>query len=143
METVYLIGVDGSNCSDRAVQYVIERAQQSHGRVLVAHVIEWSPYSFSTPEENAERRLRREQELERANERIVGPVVECIRAAGVPAEGLVAHGNVAQTVGRLAREHEVTSVVIGRKGAGRLAQIFGSVASRLVQTVDRPITVVP
>lgn len=143
MDTVYLIGVDGSNCSERAVAYVTERAQQSGGRVIVTHVIEWSPYSFSTPEENAERRKRREQELDRAYQDIVCPLVDQLREAGVGADGKVAHGNVPQTIDRLARENDVTCVVIGRKGAGRLAQFFGSVASRLVQIVDRPITVVP
>ena len=143
METVYLIGVDGSNCSERAVSYVTERAKQSGGSVLVTHVIEWSPYSFSTPEENAQRHQRREQELDRAHKEIVDPIVGRLQDAGVEAKGLVAHGNVAQTVDRLARENDVTCIVIGRKGAGRLAQFFGSVASRLVQIVDRPVTVVP
>lgn len=143
METVYLIGVDGSNCSERAVAYVTERAQQSGGRVIVAHVIEWSQYSFSTPEENAERHQRREQELDRAYQEIVCPLVDRLREAGVGAEGKVAHGNVSQTIDRLARDNDATCIVIGRKGAGRLAQFFGSVASRLVQIVDRPVTVVP
>lgn len=143
METVYLIGVDGSNCSGRAVKYVTERALENHGKVLVAHVIEWSPFTFSTPEENERRHLRREDELERARQQVVGPIVECLKEAGVSAEGLVAHGNVAQTLVRLARKHEVTSLVMGRKGSSRLAQLFGSVASQVVQNSDRPVVVVP
>jgi nucleotide-binding universal stress UspA family protein len=143
MESVYLVGVDGSNCSDRAIQYVTERALENHGKVFVAHVIEWSPFTFSTPEENATRSKRREQELERARELAVGPVVECLREAGVPAEGLVAHGHVAQTLVRLGKKNDVTCLVIGRKGTSRLAQIFGSVASQVVQLSDRPVTVVP
>ncbi len=143
METVYLLGVDGSNCSQRAVDYLIERAQHNHGKVLVVHIIEWSPYSFSTADENEKRHQRREQELDRAQKQIVGPVVEQLRAAGVDAEAIVSHGHVAQTLDRLARKHDVTSIVIGRKGASRLAQFFGSVASHIVQIVDRPVTVVP
>ncbi len=143
METVYLVGVDGSNCSSRAVEYVTERALENNGKVLVAHVIEWSPFTFSTPEENEQRHKRREEELERAREQVVGPVVAALQEAGVAAEGMVSHGHVAQTLNRLARKHEVTSIVIGRKGVSRLAQIFGSVASQVVQTVDRPVTVVP
>lgn len=143
METVYLVGVDGSNCSARAVDYVTERAQENQGKVLVAHVIEWSPFTFSTPEENETRHLRREQELERAREQVLGPVLEQLKASGVKAEGLVAHGHVAQTLVRLGRKHNATCLVIGRKGASRLAQLFGSVASQVVQLSDRPIMVVP
>ncbi|MEM1412291.1 MAG: universal stress protein [Pseudomonadota bacterium] len=143
MDTVYLVGVDGSNCSDRAIAYAVERARENGGRVLVAFVIEWSPYSFSTPEENAERHMRREQELERAHEQVIDPLVARLSEQGIETEGLVAHGHVAQTLDRLARERDVTCLVIGRKGSSRLAQFFGSVASRLVQIVDRPVTVVP
>jgi nucleotide-binding universal stress UspA family protein len=143
MDTIYLVGVDGSNCSARAVEYVTERALENKGKVLVAHVIEWSPFTFSTPEENETRHLRREQELERAREQVVGPVLAQLHAAGVDAEGLVAHGHVAQTLVRLGRKHHVTCLVIGRKGASRLAQLFGSVASQVVQLGDRPVIVVP
>lgn len=143
METVYLVGVDGSNCSERAIDYILERAQGNGGKVLVTHVIEWSPFSFSTPEENERRHQRREEELDRAHEQIVDPIVERLREAGISAQGLVAHGHVAQTLDRLARKHDVTCIVIGRKGASRLAQFFGSVASHVVQIVDRPVTVVP
>jgi len=143
MQTVYLIGVDGSNCCGRAVDYVKERATENSGKVLVAHVIEWSPFTFSTPAENETRHLRREQELERAREQVVGPVVKQLQDAGVDAEGLVAHGHVGQTLVRLGRKHEVTCLVIGRKGASRLAQLFGSVANQVVQLVDRPVIVVP
>lgn len=143
METVYLVGVDGSECGSRAVEYVTKRAEENHAKVLVTHVIEWSPFTFSTPEENETRHLRREQELERAREQVLGPVLEQLKARGVSAEGLVAHGHVAQTLVRLSRKHEVTCMVIGRKGASRLAQLFGSVASQVVQLADRPVTVVP
>ena len=143
MDTVYLVGIDGSNCSERALTYAMERAGHNGGKVLVVHVIEWSPYSFSTPEENEKRHQRREQELAKAHELVVDPVVARMQAAGIEAEGIIAHGHVAQTLDRLARKHDVTCLVIGRKGASRLAQFFGSVASRLVQIVDRPVTVVP
>lgn len=143
METVYLVGVDGSNCCARALEYVTKRAIENHGKILVAHVIEWSPFTFSTPEENETRHLRREQELERAREQVLGPVLEQLKASGVDAEGLVAHGHVAQTLVRLGRKHDVTCLVIGRKGASRLAQLFGSVANQVVQLADRPVVVVP
>ena len=63
METIYLVGVDGSNCGKRALAYAMERALENGGKILAAHVIEWSPYAFNSPEENALRHQRREQEL--------------------------------------------------------------------------------
>ena len=144
MTPVYLVGVDGSNCGGRALDYATECAKSNHGKVLVAHVIEWSQYSFSTAAENEQRHKRREEELARAQESVLDPVLACLREAGVEAEGVVRHGHAAETLNRLAREHDASCIVIGRRGASRLkAQIFGSVASNLVQIADRPVTVVP
>ena len=144
MNPVYLVGVDGSNCSSRAIQYAKERARASNGRVLVAHVIEWSQYSFSTPQENEERHKRREEELARAQADIIDPIVSSIREEGIEAEGIIRHGHAAETLDELAREHDVTCIVVGRKGASRFkVKVFGSIAGTLVQIADRPVSVVP
>ena len=143
MDSLYLVGVDGSNCGKRALAYAMERARENAGKILAAHVIEWSPYAFNSPEELERRHQRREQELARAREEILTPVLDQLAEAGIPAEGLVAHGHVARTLVRLGKEQEVTCLVIGRKGSSRLAQFFGSVASHVVQITDRPVTVVP
>lgn len=144
MNLVFLVGVDCSDCGNRALDYAAERARVKHGKLLVAHVIEWSPFQFSTPQENEERHKRREEELQRAHAEIVDPIVERLREQGVEAEGIVRHGKAADTLDDLAREFEVTNIVIGRQGGSRIrAHLFGSVASTLVQIADRPVTVVP
>jgi len=144
MSLVFLVGVDCSDCGSRALEYAAERAKVKDARMLVAHVIEWSPFQFSTPQENEERHKRREEEIQRAYDEIVDPIVAQLREDGVDAEGLVRHGKAADTLDDLAHEFGVTNIVIGRQGSSRLkAQLFGSVASTLVQIADRPVTVVP
>lgn len=144
MSLVFLVGVDCSNCSNRALDYAAERAAVKGSKLVIAHVIEWSPFTFSTPQENEERHKRREQELQRAHDEIVDPLVERFREQGIDAEGVVRHGHAAETLMNLAKETEASNIVIGRKGASRFkTQLFGSVASALVQISDRPVTVVP
>lgn len=144
MSLVFLVGVDCSNCGGRALKYATERASVKGAKVLVAHIIEWSPFSFSTPQENEERHKRREEEIRRAQSEIVDPIVADLRKKGIDAEGIVRHGHAAETLARIAKENDVTNIVVGRRGSSRLkAQIFGSVASSLVQIADRPVTVVP
>jgi nucleotide-binding universal stress UspA family protein len=144
MSLVFLVGVDCSDCGGRALAYAAERAKHRGGRLLVAHVIEWSPFQFSTPQENEERHKRREEELSRAHAEIVDPIVQTMKEQGIDAEGLVRHGHAAETLDALAHEFNVTNIVIGRRGASRLkTQLFGSVASSLVQIADCPVTVVP
>lgn len=144
MSAIHLVGVDCSECSVRALDYAIERARDSGAGLVVAHVIEWSPYTFSTPQENEQRHRRREEELARAESEVIEPVVSRITEAGVEARGKIRHGHAAETLAKLAAEQNAASIIVGRAGSSRLkAHIFGSVASSLVQIADRPVTVVP
>ena len=144
MSLVFLVGVDCSNCGGRALKYAADRASVKGAKLIVAHVIEWSPFSFSTPQENEERHKRREEEIQRAQTEIVEPIVSSLRQEGIDAEGIVRHGHAAETLAALAKENDVTNIVVGRQGSSKLrAHLFGSVASTLVQVSDRPVTVVP
>jgi len=144
MQLILLLGVDCSQCSQRAVEYAAEWAKLSGARVVVVHVIEWSPFSFSTAMENEVRHKRREEELSRARTEIVDPLVADLRARGIDANGLIRHGHAAETIHELASETGATNIVIGRTGTSRFkSQLFGSVPNMLVQISDKPVTVVP
>lgn len=144
MKNNFLLAVDGSPGSARAIDFATERAKRGSAKVIVAYVIEWSPYSFNTPEENAERHKRREEELDRATQSIVEPVVAKLTKAGLDVESEVRHGHPAETLIELAEKHDVSQIFIGRRGgSGLKTLLFGSVAANLVQTSPVPVTVVP
>ncbi|MGI9463085.1 MAG: universal stress protein [Aestuariivirgaceae bacterium] len=144
MKNSFLLAVDGSPGSGRAIDFAAERAKRGGAKIVVAYVIEWSPYSFNTPEENAERHKRREEELERATSSIIEPVVTKLKDAGLDVDSEVRHGHTAQTLIELAEKHNVAQIFIGRRGqSGLKDMLFGSVAANLVQTAPVPVTVVP
>lgn len=144
MSSVLMVGIDCSECGERAIEYAIDLAKRSDAKLFVAHIIEWSPFSFSTVEENFQRHKRREEELNRAYSEVIDPVVNRLKAEGLSAEGLVRHGNVADTLHELAVENGVTNIILGRQGTSKLkAHVFGSVGSHLVQAAECPVTVVP
>jgi len=144
MGVAILVGIDCSECGERAVEFAADLVRTSSTRLYVAHVIEWSPYSFSTVQENAERHKRREEEILRAHKEIVDPVVARLKSEGLDVEGLVHHGHVADTLNALAKTNGVMNIVVGRQGTSKLkAHVFGSVGSRLVQSADCAVTVVP
>lgn len=144
MSQVILVGIDCSDCSERAQEYAASEALSHGAKVIVAHVIEWSQYSFSTAAENEQRHKRREAELERASSEVVNPVVERFREKGVDAEGIIRHGHIAKTLKALADEHSASCIVVGRQGeSGLVSHIFGSVPGSLIQIADQPVTVVP
>ncbi|MEJ8569733.1 universal stress protein [Elongatibacter sediminis] len=144
MDQKLLVGIDCSNCGQRALDYAVAWARTADVPVVVVHVIEWSPYSFNTPMENEARHKRREAELDRAHSEIVDSVVDRLRDQGIDAKGLVRHGHPAHTLNDLANEAGATNIVVGRTGTSRIkSQLFGSVPSTLVQIADVPVTVVP
>ena len=144
MSNTYLLGVDGSDNSKRAANHAVERARAMGSAVIAVFVIEWSPYSFQTPEENEVRHQRRESEIEMANKKVLQPLLDDISTQGVKVEGVVKHGNIPQIMLNLAKEHDARGIIIGRLGDGGLSSLlFGSVTSRLVQASDVPVTVVP
>ncbi|MDA7946449.1 MAG: universal stress protein [Hyphomicrobiaceae bacterium] len=144
MTTTYLVAIDGSEGSLRAANFATERAKASSAKLVLAYVIEWSPYSFNTPEENAERHQRREEEIERAQTTVLDPVSQTFRDKGVGVATEVRHGHAAETLVDLAKEHGAAQIFIGRKGESRMKTLlFGSVAGTLVQMSPIPVTVVP
>lgn len=144
MSSVLMVGVDCSDCSNRAIDYAASHAKRSNARLFVAHVIEWSQFSFSTVEENAERHKRREEEIQRAHVEVIDPLVNRLKGEGLDVEGLVRHGHVADTLHALANENDVTNIIVGRQGTSMLkAHVFGSVGARLVQVAECAVTVVP
>lgn len=144
MTKTLLVGIDGSEGGRRAADFAATCAQADNARLMVAYVIEWSPYSFNTPEENEKRHKRREEEIERAQSQVLDPFVASLKSSGVNAEGVVRHGHAAQVLVDLAQEVGATQIFIGRRGLSKLQVLmFGSVAGSLVQIATVPVTVVP
>lgn len=143
MTDTMLVGVDGSEPSRRAADFAAARARAGKARLVVAYVIEWSPYTFNTPEENEVRHKRREEEIARA-EAHLAPLLTELRAAGIEVESVVRHGHAAQALSGLAVEYGAAQIFVGRRGVSTIAaMLFGSVAGSLVQIAPVPVTVVP
>lgn len=139
-----VIGIDRGGADSRGVVYAKSLAKRiGNCELIVVHVIEWSPYSFQTAEENAERHKRREQEIETAQARIVQPTVDALVADGFKARGIVRHGNVADLLDQIAQQESADQIVVSRTSDdGLVRRIFGSVAANLVMHASVPVTVV-
>ena len=144
MKKRVLLAVDGSPGGLQAIAHVTATAAPDNTEIILVYVIEWSPYSFNTPEENAQRHKRRESEIKRARESVVSPAQQSLEADGFTVDTEVRHGPPAETLINVAKEQGVDEIVIGRRGqSGIKSLLFGSVAGSLIQTSDVPIVVVP
>jgi nucleotide-binding universal stress UspA family protein len=66
MTDTILIGIDGSKAGEHAVNFAVSQAKSGNTRLVLGYVVEWSPYTFNTPEENEQRHLRRKEEIKTA-----------------------------------------------------------------------------
>jgi nucleotide-binding universal stress UspA family protein len=144
MSAKFVVGYDGSEASQRALDFAVGRVKLQGGTVVLVHVLEWSPYSFLSASELEERHKRRREELERAEKALISPVLEKLRAEGIEAESMIRYGHIAETICRISEEVGAVQVVIGRNGHTQLgSRIFGSVAGHLAQAAPVPCTIVP
>lgn len=139
-----LVGLDGAGTGARALDYARQLATVMDAcEIIVIYVIEWSPFSFQTPEENAQRHKRRLEELTQASERIVDPAVSALTSEGFTARGMVHHGDVADTLIAKAKELEASQIIVGRSSeVGLTKRLFGSSSVNLVMHSPVPVTVV-
>lgn len=139
-----VIGLDGHGSGDKALAFAKDLASKTTDcELIVVYVIEWSPFSFQTAEENAERHKRREEEIAVAMERVVNPAVASLKEAGLSARAIVKHGDVADTIDAIAHSEGASQIIIARSSSGGLtSRLFGSSTANLVMNARVPVTVV-
>jgi nucleotide-binding universal stress UspA family protein len=135
-ETVVL-GLDGSESSDKALEYATELAKEHGSKIHVVHVIELvAGRGGGTAHVN-------EDELKARIKRQVDDLVE----AGIVAE-LELHaamvGGPAHVIADVAARVEADVIVTGSRGHSAYAGILlGSVAQRLLHLAHCPMLIVP
>ena len=144
MTAKILIGLDGSEAGDRAGAFAKQLAALIGDCELIAlFVIEWSPYSFQTAEENAERHKRREAEIASAKDHVINPAINALKAEGFAARGMVKHGHVADLLNSTAVSEGASQIVVARSGERGLAsRVFGTSTAHLAMTSEVPVTIV-
>ncbi|HEY9038450.1 MAG TPA: universal stress protein [Roseovarius sp.] len=144
MTTKLLVGLDGHASGERALEHARRLAELiGDCELVVAYIIEWSPFSFQTPEENAERHKRREEEIQTALSRVVNPAVESLSGSGIKVRGVVRHGDVSDALIAISAEEKAEQIIVARTSEGGFAKrLFGSSTSNLVMSSPVPVTVV-
>lgn len=142
-QELYVVAYEGDG-KHNVLDYATEQAKKSGAALHILHVLEWSPYTFLTPEELEERHARRTEELGRAKSAVIDPALDRARAAGIEAEGEIRYGSVVDLVVDTAKKRNAAMIFVGRTGTNTLgARIFGSVPLGLAQIAPVPTVIVP
>jgi universal stress protein A len=139
-----LLPTDFSECANYALSYAASFARQAGASILCVHVIEpvvptvgYTGMAEPLPIADIS------DQLEDSAERELPKIAECEECQGLEVEEVIAHGDAASEIVRVARERGVDLIVIsshGRTGLGRL--LFGSTTESVVRHAPCPVLVV-
>ncbi len=134
-----LVATDGSICSAKAVQYVVERLRNTLGEVTVVSVLPLEMANGTAKPEDSPRRQRLEEEIQGQ----LGATCATLRAAGITCSKMVRFGDPADEIVRLAEEGGFDMIVMGRRGRGPVAKLLlGSVSEKVVRSASCAVAVV-
>lgn len=143
--TRIVVGLDGSAQGEKSLAHA-KRLSRLIGEceLLLVYVIEWTPYSFHTAEELAQRHKRREEEIDQARNHVLAPAATGLESEGFTVTQVVRHGDAAQILEEVAIEFGAAQIVVGRTGERNLRErLFGGVSGRLIASASVPVTIIP
>jgi len=137
-----LVGVDGSESSQRAVAWCAEHATALDASVIAVYALQVPVYAFMpdayAPPVYAD--VDRESIREVLRERWCNP----LKNANVPFEAKVIDGYPADVIIEAAHREQPDLVVIGRRGLGGFKKmLLGSTSQHLAQHLDGTLVIVP
>jgi len=146
----FLVAVDGSKESDRAIDHAAEIADAAGGTLTVVNSVDPDVYDTGGSEpvaglSGAERRLVVESvaDAEERGERLLEDAVERARETGVDAASELLYGNPVETIPDVAATDGYDGVFVGHRGlSDEHERVLGSVAKGLVERSTVPVTVV-
>ncbi len=139
-----LLPTDFSECADCALPYATQWARAAGARLICLHVVEptmpavgYAPVAEPLP------LVDMSEQLQQTAARELPKLAEREECAGLQVEELIAHGEAASEIVRVAAERDVDLIVLsshGRTGLGRM--LFGSTAESVVRHAHCPVLVV-
>lgn len=142
---LYIVGVDGSEPSKRAVAFAARHATHSGATLLLAHIVSWSGFTPISVSEAMRRPLDKKEEEKIAREQVLAPLADLAKSiTGADAEIFYSWGHPAQLLKKLGKDRGAEMIFVGRRGHSSIAEIFmGSVANAVAHAADIPVVLVP
>ena len=139
-----VVGVDGSEHAERAVQWCAAHAAGLDAEVVVVHVVETPGYGPTMGPYGAGIPPLTEEEREEIRDLVARDWCKPLADAGVAFRVTVMKGRPAPALIEVARTEGAGLVVTGRRSRGGLAEcVLGSTSHQLSHHADCPLVIVP
>ncbi len=140
-----LVPIDGSEDSERAVDFAIDLAKKYGAKIIGLHVVEHVkvPKDFQAyaAEEGIERPTV--EYMRRVAEHVSDKCEKKVKASGLPCEMVIDEGPVVDKIVAQARNQGIDLTVIGTRGLGAVKRtLLGSVSQGVSAHAPCPVVVV-
>jgi nucleotide-binding universal stress UspA family protein len=136
-----LVGIDGSKCSEAAVQTVLKWFGQTKSKVRVLHVME--PMAYSVPPQMSPGYAPEQEEQIKLAREMVDRVTQTLRSAGFKVESAVESGDSRETIIDQAAQWHADLIVIGAHGRKEIQQfLMGNVAEHVARHAGVSVLIV-
>lgn len=133
-----LVPTDGSEASQRATEHAVSIADRQGATLHVLHVVDAGP--DSTPDGRGGLNA---DDLRKGGESAIEAVTERAERAGVAVETFVDAGVAYQSIVEYVDTNDIDLVVMGTRGRSGIHRfLLGSVAEKVLRTVDAPVMTV-
>jgi nucleotide-binding universal stress UspA family protein len=145
MADTIVVGHDGSEASQAAVEVAIEMAKAWPGSEVVVTCAVHQPIGVvgRPTEDTAYAADRYLHEMAPIMEEILEGAAATVRSGGVKCATACMHGEPVDIMLKVADEVGARFIVVGSTGAGLMADLLGSTTTRLLRKSHLPVVVVP
>ena len=129
---------DFSPASQASLAHALALARRYESKIFLAHVVVPHPYPMVSPEA-----APYIEDLRRGSSTRLTAMAESDQLRGIPHEVLMGHGEVAEELNAMVREHQIDLLVLathGRRGLRRF--LLGSIAEEIWRTAECPVLTV-
>jgi nucleotide-binding universal stress UspA family protein len=138
-----LLPTDMSRGVNQATEHAIDAAQRYDATLHVLYVVDADAYSSYPGDEYVHEFEGLESALEQAGQEAVEEIVADAESAGVPTESEIRRGIPHTEILHYLDDADIDLTVIGSKHRpGEYRRLLGSVADRVVNMSEKPITII-
>lgn len=134
---VIVVGYDGSECAEAALERALELASGLGDRLVLV-------FGFAPPGVWGGEIAEHEEAVEELGKKVMGTARARAERAGVEAEAMLVPRRGPEALVEVAAQREARMIVVGSYGEKPLkGMILGSTPYKLLYTAERPVLVVP
>ncbi|XQW86854.1 universal stress protein [Thalassotalea piscium] len=141
---LYVVGVDGSQWSERAADRAIKLAAQTGAEVSLVYAFDYNSGNPLATRGIIPETLDKDAEEQNIMQSILQPMIDKAASPSVNVTAVVLWGEPVDKIHDYVKAAKASMVFVGRRGRSRFADlILGSVANKLAHYSGIPVVLVP